>query len=158
MVNLQGVPAIGVIDSGSDITIMNGELFAKVAISARLRRRELKKADKVPRNFSLDGRLDLTLEFDGKYLCTPVYVRKGAQDQLLLSEGVCHQLGIISYHPEVRTAKQLIKDPHPAPEKPSEEAWVPLVRVCLVKTVHLLPHQSITAPISLDVKKGEYGL
>ena len=32
---------------------------------------------------------------------TPVYVKLDAAEQLLLSEGVCRQLGIITYHPEV---------------------------------------------------------
>ena len=103
VVQVQGVPAAGVIDSGSDITIMGAELFAKVAVTARLHKRDLKKADRIPRmydqrTFSLDGRLDLDIEFHGKSLNTPVYLRKEAQDQLLLSEGVSRQLGIISYH------------------------------------------------------------
>ena len=36
-------------------------------------------------------------------MCTPVYIKMDAQDQLLLAEGVCRQLGIVSYHPEVET-------------------------------------------------------
>ena len=36
VVQVQGVPAAGVIDSGSDITIMGAELFAKVAVTACL--------------------------------------------------------------------------------------------------------------------------
>lgn len=37
-VQVQGVPARGVIDSGSDITIMGGELFRHVAMVARLKK------------------------------------------------------------------------------------------------------------------------
>ena len=64
VVQVQGVPGVGVIDSGSDITIMGAELFAKVAVTACLHKRDLKKADRIPRmydqlSFSLDGRLDL---------------------------------------------------------------------------------------------------
>ncbi len=43
VVQLQGVQAVGVIDSGSDITIMGAELFARVALAARLRKRDFKK-------------------------------------------------------------------------------------------------------------------
>ena len=32
---------------------------------------------------------------------TPIYVKMDAPEQLLLSDGVCCQLGIITYHPEV---------------------------------------------------------
>ena len=103
---LQGVAATDLIDSGADITIMGGELFKKIAALAKLRKWDFKKADKIPktydqRSFVLDGRLDLDLEFDGKVLHTPVYVKMDPADQLLLSEGVCRQLGVITYQPKV---------------------------------------------------------
>ena len=36
---------------------------------------------------------------------TPVYIKMDAKEQLLLSEGVCHQLGMITYHPDVEPRK-----------------------------------------------------
>ena len=48
-VSLQGIPVYGIIDSGADISIIGGALFWRVAIAARLKRRDLKKPDKVPR-------------------------------------------------------------------------------------------------------------
>ena len=39
---VQGVPAKGIIDSGSEITIMGAHLFKKVAMTAHLRKRDLK--------------------------------------------------------------------------------------------------------------------
>ena len=36
-VDLQGVSAVGVIDSGANITIAGGDLFKRVAAAARLR-------------------------------------------------------------------------------------------------------------------------
>ena len=50
-VQIEGVPAKGVIDSGADITIMGGDLFHRVAAAARLRRSRFMKADKVPRTY-----------------------------------------------------------------------------------------------------------
>ena len=44
-VDVQGVTALGVVDSGVDITIMNGELFT---VAARLRKKDFRKPDKVP--------------------------------------------------------------------------------------------------------------
>ena len=46
---IPGVPATGVIDTEADITIIGGELFHLVAVAARLKKRDLKIADKVPR-------------------------------------------------------------------------------------------------------------
>ena len=62
-VSVQGVPVEGVIDSGADITIMGADLFKKVAAVARLKKKQLKKSDKVPytydqKPFKLDGKLD----------------------------------------------------------------------------------------------------
>jgi len=118
--------------------------------------RDLKKADRIPstydqRTFSLDSRLDLDINFDGKSLNTPVYIRKEAQDQLLLSEGVSRQLGIISYHRDVHPLQQLVKDPHSVRAKSEGlEAQVPLVRVHLVQTLNMLPHQSMGVTVRLD--------
>ena len=42
VVQVQGVQVVGVIDSGSDITLMGGELFARVLIAAHLRKNDLK--------------------------------------------------------------------------------------------------------------------
>lgn len=111
---LQGVPAVGIVDSGADITIVGGKLFKKVALAARLKR-DFLPADKTPRTydqrpFSLDGRVNLDIEFNEKTLNTPVYVKMNAHDQLLLSEGVCRQLGIIAYHHEVQPLKEARKE------------------------------------------------
>ena len=105
-VQVEGVPAQGIIDSGSEITIMGEELFCKVAAVARLRKSQFKNPDKVPRTydgriFALHGKLELDISFEGKTMKTPVYVKVDAPDQLLLGEGVCRQLQIISYHPAI---------------------------------------------------------
>ena len=105
-VQLQGVPAYGLIDSGADITIVGGNLFKKVATIARLKRRDFRKEDKTPhtydqKTFELDRHMDLDISFDGKTMCTPVYIKMDAADQLLLSEGVWRQLGVITFHPNV---------------------------------------------------------
>ena len=36
---------------------------------------------------------------------TAIYVKMDAFDDLLLSEGLCHQLGIVEYHPQVDASK-----------------------------------------------------
>jgi hypothetical protein len=179
---VQGVPAYGILDSSPDITIMGGTLFRKVTAVAKLKKRELKRPDKIPRNydqtpFTLDGRMDLDITFDGTTMCTPVYIKTNAHEQLLLSEGVCRQLGILHYHPEVETWRGGRKRNHqgqahtsvPSPQekKPShtskeatsggvpsppavQTAEVPTVRVRLVQSLRLLPHQGASVSVQLE--------
>ena len=173
---VQGVPAYGLIDSGADITIIGGLLFKRVATIARLKRRNFKPADKVPRTydqqpFRLDGRMDLDITFGDRKITTPIYIKMDAHDQLLLSEGVCRQLGILHYHPDVETwrgDRRKSKQParhqstvsapqssspcaeNPAAElvnlPPTSEAKVPTVCVSLVQSV---PHQSQAVEVAL---------
>ena len=163
-VQVQGVPVYGMIDSGADISIIGGILFKKVATVARLKKRHFKEADRIPQTydqqqFQLDGRMDLDIAFDEKTMTTPVYIKMDAHDQLLLSEGVCRQLEIIHYHPSVEcwrggkrsTHSEFSKkrsasgnqSPHLSESAPGgpEEAKVPTVRVSLIQSVQLLPHQ-----------------
>lgn len=148
LVEVQGVPSYGVIDSGADITIMGADLFKKVAAAAHLKKRNFKKPDKVPytydqKSFNLDGRIDLDISFDGLSMCTPVYVKMDAQDPLLLSEGVCRQLGIIAYHPSIEL---------PTVQKPKEKppTKVPTVRVRLIESVRLPPQRCVMASVQLE--------
>ena len=99
----QRVPGYVILDIGADITIVGGVPFRKVATVARLKKGGLKKPDKTAQNydqtpFTLDGRVDLDITFDGRTMCIPVYIKSDAHEQLLLSEGVCRQLGILQYH------------------------------------------------------------
>jgi len=94
---VQGVPAVGIVDTAADITIMGDSLFKKVASVARLRKKDFKSADKIHHGydqcpFQLNGRMDLDITFGDKTMKTAVYI---AVDQLLLSEGVCRP---VSYH------------------------------------------------------------
>ena len=102
---------------------MGADLFKKVAAAAHLKNRNFKKPDKVPytydqKPFNLDGRINLDISFNGLFMCTPVYVKVDAQNPLLLSEGVCCQLGIIAYHPSIELPdmqKSMEKPPPPPP-------------------------------------------
>ena len=122
-IQIQGVPAYGIIDSGADITIIGGNLFRKVAAAARLKKRDLQKPDKTPRTydqkpFQLDGRMDLDISFAGQTMRTPVYIKMNAHDQLLLSEGVCRQLNIVAYHADVEKWRGQRKQVRSNPPKP----------------------------------------
>ena len=104
-----GVPVDGIVDTAADITIVGAETFKRIAAVAKLRKRDLKLADKTPRTydqkiFCLDGRLDLDITFQERTMKTPVYVKMNAKEQLLLSEGVCRQLGKATYHSTPRQA------------------------------------------------------
>ena len=149
-VDVQGVPAYGIVDSAADITIMGGKLFKQVASVARLRKKDFKAADKTPctynrQPFHLDGRMDLDIVFGDKTMRTPVYIKMDAPDELLLSEGVCRQLDIVTYHKDVC--------PRKVDRKGKDEKKVKTVRVNMVQTVRFLPHQSLAVPVKIDRKE-----
>ena len=153
-VHIQGVPAYGLIDSGADITIMGSKLFKRVAAVARLKKRQLLPADKVPRTydqrpFQLDGRLDLEVSFGDKIMCTPIYIKMDAHDQLLLSEGVCRQLDILQYHQDVEKWRGGQRQSTIAHERAPtlQGATVPMVSVKLVRAVMLRPRSSTLVEI-----------
>jgi len=50
--------------------------------------------------------VDFNISFGEKTLCTTVYIKLVAPDALLLSEGVCHTLGVVSYHPNVQAVQK----------------------------------------------------
>ena len=56
----------------------------------------------------------MNITFCGMTMRTPVYVKLDAPEQLLPSEGVCRQLRIITYHPEVLVKKQSRSSPKEA--------------------------------------------
>ena len=89
---------------------MNGKLFARIAAVAHLKKSRLKAPDRIPKTydrrvFTLDGRVDLDISFNGITMRTPIYIKVEAADKLLLGEGVCRQLEIITYHPSVSCKK-----------------------------------------------------
>ena len=156
---VQGVPMHGVVDTGSDITILGGDAFRKVATAAKLRKKDFKPADKKAFNydgkpFHLDGCMQLEVTFGERTMATTVYVKMDAEEQLLLSEGVCRQLGIITYHPEVEDWKRRRAVSH---QKPSSETGVkvPTVRVKLLHSVRLLPSQATPVQVKAEHGKGK---
>ena len=159
-VSVQGVLLQGVVDTGSYLTIMGREAFKKVATVAKLRKRDFHPADKMAysydgKPFTLDGRLQLDLMFGEYAMSTPVYVKMDADNQLLLSEGVCRQLGIVTYHPSVQEHKKSEVTTLPQEDKGSQEAKVPTVRVKLLNSARLLPNHC--TPVQVSVEGGSQG-
>ena len=147
---VEGVPTYGLVDTGADITIMGARLFKKVAAVAKLKKKNFKPPNKIPRGydgkpFTLHGQMELTLTFEEKEMKTTVYVKMDAQDQLLLSEGVCRQLGIVHYHPGVEVWRG-------GRRKQKQEPKVPRVTcsVKLLKTVRLAPHYSSIVSVQTE--------
>ena len=144
-----GVSMLGVIDTAADVTIMGGEMFKEVAAIAKLRKKDFKPADKTPYNydkkpFRLDGKLELDICFQDRTMMTDIYVKMDASEPLLLSEGVCRQLGIVTYHPDVDASQPQAQE--------VATVRVPAVKVQLVQSVKLPPRpdQSIIANVSWE--------
>ena len=146
---VQGVPMYGVVDSTADLTIIGGDAFKQVAAAAKLKKRDFKSPDQLPHNYDrrpihLDGRINLDIEFLEKTMSTPIYVKMDAHEQLLLSEGVCRQLGIITYHPEVQTRPPTKPvECSSVPKDSGGLCQIPSVKVQLVKSVKLPPNHSV---------------
>ena len=92
------------------------------------------------KTFVLHGYLNLDIAFGDK---TRVYIKMDAHDELLLSEGVFRQLGIISYHPDVN-AKGC---PQP---KQEHSASVPTIRVRLLQSVRVPAGRSAIVPVQVE--------
>ena len=65
-----------------------------------------------------------------------------AANQLLLSEGVCRQLGIVTYHPALQTSK--------VNKSRAADALVPSIRVKLIQSIKLPPSQSMLVFVALE--------
>ena len=101
------MPVTGIVDTGSDISVMSGDLFKMIVGIAELKEEDFKPANKRAFNYNkqpiaLDGQMEVSIGFEDKEICTTVYVKIKAPDSLLLSETVCRELGIVQYHPNVR--------------------------------------------------------
>ena len=121
-----------------------------MAAVAKLHKKDFKPADKTPYNYDkkpvrLDGKLELDVSFQDNTMTTDIYVKMDASEPLLLSEGVCRQLGIVSYHPEVDASQ-------PQDQAAGDRANVPAVRVQLVQSIKLPPRpdRSILAEVSWE--------
>ena len=88
-------------------------------------------------------------ECQDKAMATPIYVKMDAPEQLLLSEGVCQQLGITSYHLEVQESTTAKPMTSPKDEQNEGQCTVPTVRIHLVQDVHLKPDEC--APVQAQM-------
>ena len=129
---------------------MGASLFQKVAAANRIKKRDFHKPDKVPHTYDqrtriLHGYLNLDVAFGDKTIGTLVYVKIDARDELLLSEGVCRQLGIISNHPDVKVRS----GPQHKANDEEQPATVPTIRVHLLQSVRVPAGRSAVVPVQL---------
>ena len=96
--------------------------------------------------------MELAIAFGDKKKSTQVYIKLDAADQLLLSEGVCRLLDIVTYHPAVEKWQGGSKTnelTQTTIDSPAEQAIVPIIKVSAIKSVHILPHQGIVVPVEV---------
>ena len=79
-------------------------------------------------------------------MTTPVYIKMDAKDQLLLSEVVCRQLGIVQYHPNV----EVWRGHKSQSTNHQSSVVVPMVRVKLVQVTRCLPQQTALARVQVE--------
>jgi len=130
-VQIEGVPIRGIVDTGSDITVLNRAAFQGIATACGLKREQFKPPDRTACTYGhqllkWDGQIDLHIKFGEK---ARVYVNFNVPDALLLSENVCSKLAIVTYHPEVQAVPPATDQNKSKKNKKS--------RIRLVQTVHL---------------------
>ena len=118
---VEGVPIVGLIDTGFDITIMRGDQFYDMMKEANLNINHLKPTEQRTCTYdqkpiTLDGQIDMKITFGEKTIVSTVFVKLVAPDKLLLSENVCRMLGVVSYHPDVQPVDEpgsasIVNDP-----------------------------------------------
>ena len=100
--------------------------------------------------------MNLELAFGDKTIVTPVYLKMDAADQLLLSEGVCSQLGIVSYDanvkPSVATSNpsSSTSEDTEGPVEENKQVVIPMVRVRLLHALTIPPLQRAFASVQLS--------
>ena len=104
--------------------------------------------------------MDLTISYAGKMLTTSVYIKMDAEGPLLLSKGVCQQLGTIQYHPYVEVKP--LKDRQCATSavaaegsteliyRPADDAVLLKITVRLVKSLWLPPGHCAVVQVELE--------
>ena len=92
----------------------------------------------------------MEISFQERAIKSVVYIKMNAPDQLLLLEGVCRQLGIVTYHPSL--CRPDIAQSHSVckPESSTKTTLVPCVHVSLVKSLKLPPSQSAVVPVRVE--------
>ena len=68
-VKIEGVPVTGLIDTGSDITIVRGDLLYHIVSTAGLEASKIRSVDQMACTYdqkpiTLDGKIDLNISFD----------------------------------------------------------------------------------------------
>ena len=100
--------------------------------------------------------MDLELAFGDKTIVTPVYLKMDAADQLLLSEGVCSQLGIVSYDANVKLSvatsnpSSSKSEDAEGPVEENKQVVIPMVRVRLLHALTIPPLQRAFASVQLS--------
>ena len=65
IIKIKGIPVTGIIDTGSDITIISVDLFKKIVVDAGFKKEDFKTADKQAYSYNrlltiLDGQINVT--------------------------------------------------------------------------------------------------
>ena len=156
-VEIEGVPVTGIIDTGSDITIISGELFENIVDAVQLSSETFKPANKQAcayngQTISLDDQMDVTISFESHNIKTITYVKLQAPDQLLLSESVCQELDIVKYHSLVDSAESEVMEESHSRQKEKEngnKSENTIAKVKMIHTVRIPANHAAVVPIQV---------
>ena len=84
-VQIEGVLVRGIIDTGSDITILSGSAFQEIVTRSNLKKQDFKPADRKASTYGqqplhLDGQMDLNIKFGESCVCETVHIKLDTPD------------------------------------------------------------------------------
>ena len=100
--------------------------------------------------------MELNIAFGDKEMTTSVYIKLDAADQLLLSEGVCRLLDIVSYHSAVEiwrggraTKKKATVSVDQGEDVGCDDGAAHVPTVSGVRSIRVLPHHRVAVPVEV---------
>ena len=96
--------------------------------------------------------MDVTISFESHNIKTIIYVKLQAPDQLLLSESVCRELGIVKYHSLVDSAESEVMEESHSRQKEKEndnKSENTTAKVKMIHTVRIPANHAAVVPIQV---------
>ena len=91
-------------------------------------------------------------------MCTPIYIKMDAHDQLLLAEGVCSQLGIVEYHKDVWPGTKMNMEAIKAHELKAIDAPLLSVKQVRMSREATIPAgKAVIIPVTIEGIKSQNG-
>ena len=101
----------------------------------------------------MDAQIDVTISFESHYIRTTIYVKLQAPDQVLLSESVCRELGIVSLVHSVES--EVMEGSDLRQENSNNKSENTTAKIKMIPTVRIPANHPAVVPIQVFDKTDE---